>query len=45
MRKNLKHTAKCNEYSYVYCRTKCEKRKAVPKCELLKRRKKIKEVV
>lgn len=42
MRKNTKHQANCIENSYVFCRTKCEKRKAIPKCEYLKRKKKVK---
>jgi hypothetical protein len=45
MRKNTKHQANCIENSYVFCRTKCEKRKAIPKCEFLKRKKKVKEEI
>lgn len=44
MRKNTKHQANCKENSYCFCRVKCEKRNAVPKCEFLKRKKKVKVI-
>ena len=40
MRKNTKNLAKCGEFSYVECRTKCAKRDINGvKCEHLKRKK------